>query len=340
MGVSEHDGGHRDWPEERAEALLCSSRGGFDLHRAAPRTQRQWLVTIHGAGLALSNSEGFAALAWYAREFARMIGARVAVARSNFRDLDYARLHTETGITHWWPKVQHELALIGLALPVALLTKSNRVAIPASDTRHARFPWGSEPDIDERVRVRGITVVHLDMKPHGTTRSDSSFRRLWVRRQDLGYARGGSGQPNRRGRTPGIVRSAFVPWLVWCWREPIPQSLASTLISLRPYSGSGTHSERLRCRWETMRDSSWSDIKARADALAASEFTDPHRRALARWLQTLELSNYEHKWRRRQLQLERLRSWARRIPGVYARRVLFRKAGVISGANQWRALGR
>jgi hypothetical protein len=60
----------------------------------------------------------------------------------------------------WWTRIMHGLALLGLCAPLTHTDKIGKLYIAASWYEEFQRPWGSHPEIDNKVRWTGTTVTH------------------------------------------------------------------------------------------------------------------------------------------------------------------------------------
>jgi len=56
--------------------------------------------------------------------------------------------------------VQHGMGLLGLAAPITIQRRANRVLIAATHTNKFTIPWGSAPDVDNHVAWAAVTCHH------------------------------------------------------------------------------------------------------------------------------------------------------------------------------------
>jgi len=62
--------------------------------------------------------------------------------------------------TYWYGGVSHGLALLGLCAPLTYIDKIGKLYIASTYTKEFAHPWGSHPDIDNKVKWTGTTVLH------------------------------------------------------------------------------------------------------------------------------------------------------------------------------------
>jgi len=61
---------------------------------------------------------------------------------------------------NWYQGVMHGLALTGLCAPLTYLEKVDKLYIASSFTADAQLPWGSHPEIDNKIEWTGTRVEH------------------------------------------------------------------------------------------------------------------------------------------------------------------------------------
>jgi hypothetical protein len=139
--------------------------GGVDAMATYIRhqTENPIIVSIHGADIDLVNTEAWSVAIEYVTAFSRRTGAELIVIRSNFRSiLDKLMLssYSEDIGGDWWTRIMHGLALLGLCAPLTHTYKIGKLYIAASYNKEFRKPWGSLPEIDNKVRWSGSSVIH------------------------------------------------------------------------------------------------------------------------------------------------------------------------------------
>lgn len=127
------------------------------------RTEKPLLILVKGADVAYDDQDGWKNVLSYAQGFANRSGAQLEIARSNFHDmLDPLMLRTYTSPLggDWWSKVMHGLALTGLCAPITYTKRADKLYIASSHTREFTLPWGSDPQIDNKIAWHGTKVYH------------------------------------------------------------------------------------------------------------------------------------------------------------------------------------
>ncbi len=87
------------------------------------------------------------------RRFAEDVGTSVRLIETNMIDLI-----RRPG--PWWSYVYHSVALLGVCAPLTAVTNISKILIAASYTKEFDIPWGSHPEVDNRIRWADIQVVH------------------------------------------------------------------------------------------------------------------------------------------------------------------------------------
>lgn len=67
-------------------------------------------------------------------------------------------------LSGWWGEVSHGLLIISSSIPLLYSNKTSHLIIGASHNNKFSLPWGSDPKIDEKIKVAGIQVIHEDYK--------------------------------------------------------------------------------------------------------------------------------------------------------------------------------
>lgn len=120
------------------------------------------LVLVRGSDIGLDNAPGWARVVREARGTAERLGHRLVTVESSFRR-HFRRDVLDTvdpALPNWWSHVQHGLALVGLAAPVAAHFRSRRVLVPATHAEGFAEPWGSDPRLEENASFGSVDVVH------------------------------------------------------------------------------------------------------------------------------------------------------------------------------------
>lgn len=119
------------------------------------------LVAVRGADVNVDNEAGWATVADLVQRAADDYGRDVVVVSSNFRRMikQSRVVQRYPQIGYWWPKVQHGLGLLGVTAP--LVGPHGNAVISATYSSHYSLPWGSMPQVDERIRWADARVEHF-----------------------------------------------------------------------------------------------------------------------------------------------------------------------------------
>mgnify|MGYP004569145707 FL=1 len=142
--------------------------GGVDAWCTLARhsSEKPHLVTVWGADVDCGNESGWKVVDGFSVEVANNFNLDYSYVRSNFREmvayrvLDGSPLMSACGY-HWWHDLQHGIAIIGLASPLAYACKAPRIYIASSNTEMDKpYVCASDPTIDNRFAVAGCRAFH------------------------------------------------------------------------------------------------------------------------------------------------------------------------------------
>lgn len=129
------------------------------------------LTTVWGADIYLIQEKEWSEVASQNRQTAKQLGLNFSSIKSSFRSfLDYATLKKNfdvpLGMPSWWYSVQHSIALVSMAAPLAWAKKANHIYIASSysvedDPETKCCNW---PNIDGNVKYAGLSVTHHDFE--------------------------------------------------------------------------------------------------------------------------------------------------------------------------------
>ena len=163
--VISNDIGRSDAAEAVADkpiAILFS--GGVDstFTSLCHSEKSQLLISIWGADVALDNKSGWLHKRKYCSDFASQYGHSNAFIRSNlFSFLNKMQLHSiSPGISDWWVRIQHGLALTGLTAPLLENKQCKDLLVAATHTGEYEGGSGSHPSIDNNIAWVGVRVQH------------------------------------------------------------------------------------------------------------------------------------------------------------------------------------
>lgn len=151
---------------EREKVGLFFS-GGLDAYTSLVRTvsKNPYLVSIWGADVSFSNVNGWEAVHKYLKEASEKFDLPLITVRSSFREIfDEQVLDNRfKGVLQdlWWHAVQHGIAIIGHAAPVAYKFGFKMQYIASSYSNVDRnVRCASYPALDNTVRYAGCAVYH------------------------------------------------------------------------------------------------------------------------------------------------------------------------------------
>lgn len=142
--------------------------GGVDAWCTLARhsSENPHLVTVWGADVDCENESGWKMVDEHSASVSRDCGLDYSYVRSNFRSMiNYRVLDNSSLMTacdyHWWYYLQHGIAIIGLAAPLAYTYKAPRIYIASSNTEMDKpYVCASDPIIDNRFAVAGCHAFH------------------------------------------------------------------------------------------------------------------------------------------------------------------------------------
>ena len=150
-------------PSDKTAAFFS---GGVDAFATlvAHIEERPQLITLWGADVKLSDTEGWNRVQQHAVETSKEYGLPFPLlVRSNFRLLvnegTLGDLVSASG-DGWWHGYQHGIGLIGHAAPFAYLNHWKTVYIASSYTPEIKAICASDPTIDNQVRLASTQVWH------------------------------------------------------------------------------------------------------------------------------------------------------------------------------------
>ncbi|MFD1162230.1 hypothetical protein [Hwangdonia seohaensis] len=142
------------------QAILFS--GGADAYATFFRhyQKKPDLITIQGADVEIDNSSQWERILQINKEEAILTDYRNLYIKSNLITFYSNEVNQILPSTNWWSTIQHGLALTGILAPLAIINKYNYVYIASSYTEKFKIPWGSTPEIDNKIKWADTTVVH------------------------------------------------------------------------------------------------------------------------------------------------------------------------------------
>ncbi|HEX9980737.1 MAG TPA: hypothetical protein VGB50_09265 [Flavobacterium sp.] len=119
------------------------------------------LVTIHGADIEIADTKQWNDVVSFNENEAMLSPNRKHYIESNMRTFYTYHVDLLLENLSWWGNIQHGLALICSLAPLSYVYGYDKVYIASTRSVHMEFnPWGSMPEIDERISWSGINVIH------------------------------------------------------------------------------------------------------------------------------------------------------------------------------------
>ncbi len=147
--------------ENGTPAMLFS--GGVDAFATFFRLYDQMpaLITVHGADIALDDQKQWDNVVRFNQSEPVLRPNSKHTIASNLHTFHTYKVDQLLESLAWWGNIQHGLALIGLTAPLSFAKKYDTISIASTRSSHMEFnPWGSMPEIDNRIKWAGIQVVH------------------------------------------------------------------------------------------------------------------------------------------------------------------------------------
>lgn len=119
------------------------------------------LVTIQGADIDLADHKQWQDVQSFNANEPILADNPKHYIRSNFQK--FYTYHVDLLLPNlgWWGNIQHGLALICSLAPLSYVRNLGKIYIASTRSVHMEFnPWGSMPEIDERISWAAIQVVH------------------------------------------------------------------------------------------------------------------------------------------------------------------------------------
>ncbi|WP_209122918.1 hypothetical protein [Alkalihalobacillus sp. BA299] len=152
---------------KNADLAAMFFSGGVDSLAAyiQKKHKKPVLLTVWGADIKFDNELGWRPVIDEIQQFANSVNTKVSTIKSNFKEiLNYSNLSIsfkEHVGGHWWPQVQHGLALIGLSAPYTYEKEISNLYFAATHNPSIVIPFGSHPEIDSNIKwgsKRYITI--------------------------------------------------------------------------------------------------------------------------------------------------------------------------------------
>jgi hypothetical protein len=137
------------------------------------RHEKPYLLTVRGADIPLSETEGWRKVKSNNKQFAKKNGLYPLFIQSNLRSFlnesSLNKSYSKHGLKGWWGGIQHGLGTVGLSAPLAFIKGMNRIYFASSPgiisvDNYLRFtpePEGSHPSIENNLKW-GTTKVALE----------------------------------------------------------------------------------------------------------------------------------------------------------------------------------
>lgn len=141
-------------------AMLFS--GGVDAYATYFRNQNQNLdlVTIHGADIELNDFVQWNTVIYLNENENLLKKNKKHYVTSNLRTFYSYKVDLLLDDLGWWGTVQHGLALNAIIAPLAIKYKFKTIYIASSFTDNINIVWGSTPEIDNKIKWAGTSVIH------------------------------------------------------------------------------------------------------------------------------------------------------------------------------------
>ena len=149
--------------EGRGRAILFS--GGVDSVTSVVvhREEKPRLVTVWGADLGLAQQRRWEQVSAANWKFAQARSLNISFIKTNFRTFfNSYRLKPRYAdhFPNWYSAFQQGLGLAGLCAPLSYLHDLGSIYVPSTHTADFAPPWGSHPEIDNRVGWASTKAVH------------------------------------------------------------------------------------------------------------------------------------------------------------------------------------
>ena len=141
--------------------------GGLDAYTSLVRNlkDKPYLVSIWGADISSNNEKGWSSLQRYLNEASENFDLPLIAIRSSFRDIfnenildnDFKEILQDL----WWHAVQHGIAIIGHAAPVAYKFNFKTQYIASSySINDQNVRCASYPTLDNKIKYVGCSIYH------------------------------------------------------------------------------------------------------------------------------------------------------------------------------------
>ena len=317
-------------PRNDADGFGVMFSGGLDsvYSSITRRGARQVLVSIWGNDVRLHNQRGWDEVRRAVEAYAGQYGFENAYVRSNLRlFIDTEKVQRLSRGVRWWVRIQHGIAISGLAIPALVSAGCGTLLVGSSHTPSFSEPWGSSPTLEGRMVAAGIRVVH---DGYECTRQDK-LRSVLASTVD--------------GERP-LLRVCYVrpdgeAWKNCCVCEKCLRTATGLLIeggALRDFGfdlSPDQLAERVRAGYENRRFASdanvafmWGVIQQRV----RQRFFDPGAEPLPadmeayfRWLATFDFERYRIRYQRGRSLVEGARQALKAVPGSRKAAAVFRR---------------
>lgn len=151
-------------PTDAGSAMLFS--GGVDSLTTylRHRDEEPTLISVHGFDIPLDRDDRWDEREAELRAFGDSAGVDNRFVRLNMQSfLDLVQLNAHFGRYYddnWITSVHHGLGLLGACAPLSVTEGFGTLYIAATHSAGFSHPWGSHPEIDDRVRWATTTVEH------------------------------------------------------------------------------------------------------------------------------------------------------------------------------------
>jgi hypothetical protein len=129
------------------------------------RQKKPRLVTVWGADLGLADHGRWERVSARNRAFAESKSVDISLVKTNFRtffnsDILKAKFKSLEHYPNWYSAIQQGLGLLGLCAPLCYIHGLGSIYIPSTFAADFNQSWGSDPEIDNKVKWGSTQAVH------------------------------------------------------------------------------------------------------------------------------------------------------------------------------------
>lgn len=152
-----------DFKEQESTKTAMLFSGGVDAYTTLLRHYEEQpdLITIHGADIAIEDEKQWEnVVAYNASTEAIKANAKYSI-EINLREFLTYEIESLLEGQGWWGRIQHGMALTTATAPISYVNHYKTVYIGSTRSSKMPFsPWGSMPEIDDKVRFGNTFVSH------------------------------------------------------------------------------------------------------------------------------------------------------------------------------------